>query len=219
MSAYLTSPLPFVLASLLFVSIALLHLTKKNAIAVWLYVVQASAIALLLLLASVHGATVVLVLTLAATVLVKLFIAPAFFFRLIRRHQLRFSASTYLNTPVALFAIAAIVVLTRAIVPNVNVALTPLGHNLLTTSASSIFVSLFLLVNRKGALSQMLGVLSLENSIVAFALFAGLEQGVALQLGILFILVIWITIATVFASMIYRHFGTLDVTEMQTLTA
>jgi len=76
------------------------------------------------------------------------------------------------------------------------------GRNLLLLSVATIMISLFLIINRKGALSQMLGILSLENGIVSFALFAGLEQNPGLQLGITFNILIWIIIATVFISMI-----------------
>ena len=74
------------------------------------------------------------------------------------------------------------------------------------------------MINRKGVLSQMLGILSVENGIVAFALFSGLEQNPALQLGITFNILIWIMIASVFATMIFRQFGSLDVTTMKKLT-
>ena len=81
-----------------------------------------------------------------------------------------------------------------------------------------MLLSIFLTINRKSALSQIIGILSLENSIVAFAIFAGLEQSPSLQIGILFDISIWLTIATAFISMIYAHFGSLDITSMKNLT-
>ncbi len=63
----------------------------------------------------------------------------------------------------------------------------------------------------------MIGILSLENGIVCFATFAGLEQTPGLQLGVIFDIFVWVIIATVFISMIYRHFGSLDVSAMRTL--
>jgi len=66
-------------------------------------------------------------------------------------------------------------------------------------------------------LSQIIGILSLENTIVAFTIFAGLEQSASLQIGIIFDIFVWLIIATVFVSMIYKHFGSLDVTSMKTL--
>jgi hydrogenase-4 membrane subunit HyfE len=74
-----------------------------------------------------------------------------------------------------------------------------------------------MLINRRGAFSQMLGILSLENSILLLASFIGIRQPVALEIGIVFDIVIWMIIAQVFISMIYRQFGTLSVDKMKRL--
>jgi hydrogenase-4 component E len=195
-----------------------LHLTKKNSSAVRLYIAQSSAISLLLLLPAIEESSPLLVIAIIATITVKLFIAPYFFFGLIRKHRLKYSVSTYLNTPITVLIIAALVAFTRTDVFSPLAQLAIEGRNLLLLSVATIMISLFLIINRKGALSQMLGILSLENGIVSFALFAGLEQNPGLQLGITFNILIWIIIATVFISMIYRQFGSLDVTTMKKLT-
>ena len=202
----------------IFASAVFLHLTKKNSSAVRLYIAQSSAISLLLLLPAIEESSPLLVIAIIATITVKLFIAPYFFFGLIRKHRLKYSVSTYLNTPITVLIIAALVAFTRTDVFSPLAQLAVEGRNLLLLSVATIMISLFLIINRKGALSQMLGILSLENGIVSFALFAGLEQNPGLQLGITFNILIWIIIATVFISMIYRQFGSLDVTTMKKLT-
>jgi hydrogenase-4 component E len=145
-------------------------------------------------------------------------LAPLFITRLIRRHDLKFLVSTYANTPLTLIVIAAFTAIahSKVFLPLVNIV--PANRELLALVLSALFISFLLMVNRKGALSQIIGVLSLENSIVAFGLLAGLEQTPALQIGIIFNLSVWIAIATIFISMIYKHFGSLDVTEMTHLT-
>jgi hydrogenase-4 component E len=202
----------------IFASAVFLHLTKKNSSAVRLYIAQSSAISLLLLLPAIEESSPLLVIAIIATITVKLFIAPYFFFGLIKKHRLKYSVSTYLNTPITVLIIAALVAFTRTDVFQPLAQLATEGRNLLLLSVATIMISLFLIINRKGALSQMLGILSLENGIVSFALFAGLEQNPGLQLGITFNILIWIIIATVFISMIYRQFGSLDVTTMKKLT-
>ena len=202
----------------IFASAVFLHLTKKNSSAVRLYIAQSSAISLLLLLPAIEESSPLLVIAIIATITVKLFIAPYFFFGLIKKHRLKYSVSTYLNTPITVLIIAALVAFTRTDVFSPLAQLAIEGRNLLLLSVATIMISLFLIINRKGALSQMLGILSLENGIVSFALFAGLEQNPGLQLGITFNILIWIIIATVFISMIYRQFGSLDVTTMKKLT-
>ncbi len=205
------------LATVVFTSVAILHLIKKNHLAVWWYVVQSSAVVILLLSSAVKAPSFLAFIAIIATIGVKIIIAPYFFFELIKKHQLKFSVTTYLNMPLTLFVIAVLGAITR------TDFFWPLGQlagsntNACFIAFSAIAISLFLIVNRKGALSQMLGVLSLENSIVTFALFAGLEQSPALQLGITFDILLWVTISAVFISMLYKHFGTLNVTTLQKL--
>ncbi|HEY3296116.1 MAG TPA: NADH-quinone oxidoreductase subunit K [bacterium] len=206
------------LATVVFAPAVFLHLTHKNSSAVALYILQSAAIACLLVLATFEQFSPLLALAILSTIAVKLVIAPYFFFRLIRHHQLRFSVSTYLNAPLTLAVIAMLVALVQTDFFKPLVRLAPSGQTpLLITSIATILISMFLMINRKGALSQMLGILSLENGIVAFALFAGLEQNPALQLGITFNILIWIVIASLFAAMIFRQHGSLDVTTMKEL--
>ncbi len=210
--------LQLAMQAVIFAAAVFLHLTKKNSSALRLYIAQSAAISLLLVLPAFEESSWLLVIAIVSTIAVKIFIAPYFFFALIRKHGLKFSVSTYLNTPVTLLVIAALVALTRTEVFRPLAHLSADGNNLSLLSVATIMISLFLIVNRKGALSQMVGILSLENGIVSFAVFAGLEQNPGLQLGITFNILIWIIIATVFISMIYRQFGSLDVTTMKKLT-
>jgi hydrogenase-4 component E len=203
---------------IIFATAVFMHLTKKNSSAIRLYIAQSAAVSLLLLLPAIEESTKLLIVAIASTIAVKLFIAPYFFFGLIRKHRLKFSVSTYLNTPITLLVIAVLVAVTRTEVFRPLAHLASDGNNLLLLNVATIMISLFLSINRKGALSQMLGILSLENGIVSFALSAGLEQNPGLQLGITFNILIWIIIATVFISMMFRQFGSLDVTTMKKLT-
>ncbi|MHB1325854.1 MAG: hypothetical protein ACYC0L_06580 [Thermoleophilia bacterium] len=215
--AHLNQQTLLVFATIIFASAVFLHLTRKNTSAVRLYMVQSSAIAALLILSSFDRFSPLLITAIVATVAVKIFIAPYFFYGLIRRHQLKFSVNTYLNTPVSLLVIAALLALTQSDFFSALAVLATSSEKMLRLAFATILISLFLGINRKDALSQMIGILSLENGIVAFALFAGLEQSPGLQLGITFNILIWVIIATVFASMIFRKFGSLDVTAMKKL--
>jgi len=205
------------LLQILFLTIVFLHVSKKNLGAVWAYGLQSLVIVVLLLNSYFETLNASLLLIALLVLAVKVILAPGFFSRLIKKNELVFSASTYLNVPLTLITLAALTAVAH------SGAFTPLttiveGHQpLLSLSLSMIFLSLFLIINRKSVLSQIIGILSLENSIVAFAIFAGLEQSFSLQIGILFDISIWLIISTVFISMIYKNFGSLDVTSMKKL--
>lgn len=201
----------------MFLAAVFLHVVKKNSTAAFLYCAQSSAMAVILFMAAIEAGSRSLLFVALATFAIKAFVAPLFFTRLIKRHQLKFSASTYLNVPLTLIVVAALTALTRS---HIFASLTALGEGregMLSLAIAMMFISLFLIVNRKGAISQMIGILSLENSIVAFAVFAGLEQAPGLQMGIMFDILVWVVVATVFSSMIYKQFGSLDVTAMRRL--
>ncbi len=205
------------LLGIIFLTVVFLHLTKKNSGAVIAYSVQSLAIVLVLFNSFLETGRVSLLFVTLLAFVVKVILAPLFFVRLIKKNGLRFSVSTYLNIPLTLIIIAAITAMAHSqkLAPLVNIV--PANHALLSLALSAMFLSLGLIINRKGALSQIIGILSFENSIIVFAVFAGLEQSPALQAGIMFDLFVWLVIATVFMSMIYRHFGSLDVTSMRHL--
>jgi len=201
----------------IFLSAVLLHITKRNSTAVSLYFIQSLAIAVLLFHPLIENFSPVIMLMAVLTLAVKAVVAPLFFLRLVKRHQLKFSASTYLNTPLTLIAIAILTALTNSQILSHIASVEPPSRKILSLAIAVVLVSFFLIINRKGAISQIIGILSLENGIVAFALFSGLEQSPALQIGIMFDLLVWVIIATVFISMIYKQFGSLDVTAMKHL--
>lgn len=194
-----------------------LHLAKKNVNEALLYALQSSAIVAMLGAALWERRSVGLLAVAVIMLIVKVILAPAFFIRLVKRHKLRFSADTYANAPEVFLGIGLILLLVSSGIFDPLTHIVPANHSYLLVSLAALFTSILLMVNRKGALSQAVGVLSIENSIVAFTIFAELEGSVMFELGILFDVFVWIIIAIVFVSMLYRHFGSLDLTVMKHL--
>lgn len=205
------------LLTLFFVTIVFLHISKKNLAVAVMYGFQSLAIVLLLIATFFETGEISLLIVAILVLTVKVILAPTFIVSLIRKFKQKFLVTTYVNAPLTLIVVAALTAIAHSNIfaPLTNIV--PANRQLLSLSLAALFISIFLIVNRKGALSQIIGVLSLENSIVAFALFAGLEQTPSLQIGIIFDISVWIIIAIVFISMIYKHFGSLDVTEMRNL--
>lgn len=202
----------------IFLAAVFMHLVKKNADFIILYAVQSVAVVCIIFLFSLVKGLPGLTLSALLTLLVKGILAPMFFFRLISRNKLKFAASTYLNLPLTFFVVMILIVIAKlTFVSQVASVLSPERPSFLFLSLGTIFISLFMIINRKSAISQIIGTLSLENAIVSFASFIGLEHSFVLELGITFDLVAWIIIASVFISMIQKHFGTLDITVMKNL--
>lgn len=205
------------LLGVIFLTVVFLHLTKKNLLATIAYEIQSFAIMLILLNSFLETKNFYLLIIVLLVLIIKVILAPLFFVNFIKKHSLSFSVSTYFNTPLTLIIIAILtfIAYSQKFTPLTNII--PANQPLLSIALSFIFLSLFLIINCKGALSQILGILSLENSIVAFIVFAGLEQSPSLQIGVIFNIFIWIIIATTFMSMLYKHFESQDVTSMKNL--
>jgi len=208
---------PEILLTIFFLTVVFLHVAKKNAGMATAYSIQSGAIAGILFSSFFQTGNISLLFIALLIVIVKVILAPMFFIKLIKKHELTFSVSSYLNTPLTLIIIAGLTAMANSEKFAPLTGIIPANQTFLSFALSAMFLSLFLIINHKGALSQIVGMLSLENSIVAFAIFAGLEQSLGLQIGIIFNIFVWLIIATVFMSMIYEHFGTLDVTSMKKL--
>lgn len=194
-----------------------MNIVKKNSTLINLYVLQSLAVVGLLGIHAFEKASLTSYLIVLIVFAIKIVIAPRFFYSFINRSKLNLSASTYLTVPLTLIILLALIAFSQSdILKPLNSLIneTPEVRMMLM---SSILMSLFLVTNRKGALSQIIGVLALENSIVALGFFIGSKQTFGLELGILFDVGVWIVIASVFVSMIYKHFGTHDVTKLTEL--
>ena len=215
--ASIVSQILFFLEVLIFASIILMHLAKKSSSVVNLYMTQSLIISGLLLSSVLRNFSWLLLAVVIANFIVKVVAAPYIFKRMIKKHHIKFSASTYLNGPLTLAILAVITAFTYSHLFRPLTIIAPANAQTILLAVAVMFSSVFMLINRKGALSQSIGVLSLENGIVSFAFLSGLEQMPALQLGILFDIAVWIIIAGAFVSMIYKHMETLDVSTMQHL--
>lgn len=207
----------FLFDMIIFLSVILIHLTQKNVSVVYFYAIQSLVIASLLLYTSIIDHSLSLAGVAVLILAIKVIFGPRYFLKLVRKHEIQTTASNYLNLPLTLAAIAGLTMLAYTKFFQPLISLAPVNHNALLISVATIFISLFIIINRKGALSQMIGVLCLENAIFSFFFAAGLGQGAGLELGIVFDILVWILIASTFVSMVYKKFGTVDVTVMTDL--
>jgi hydrogenase-4 component E len=213
----LTSQTLFILEMLLFATVVLMHFARKSIELTFLYAAQSLIIVVVLLFSALKEASVLLIAVTVLTFLVKVIMVPYLSFRLTRRLKMQFPIKTYLNAPMTMIVLALLTAFAYSGLFRPLTILIQGNTNAMFLAIGMIFISIFLVINRRGVLSQIYGVLSVENGIISFAYVAGLETMPGLQLGILFDILVWILIATVFSSMIYLHFGSQDTSAMQHL--
>lgn len=208
----------FLLDIIAFLAAVFMHLVRRSRTLVRLYALQSFAVAGTLFFLGFIGDESSLMVVGAITLLVKAIIAPIFFNKVIRNLAGVSSATNYLNTPLTLFVLTGLVMFSFSKVFLPLSALYPQAFVSVALNIALVFISIFLLINRRGVFTQMVGMLSLENSIVLFAAFFGLRHPLPLEIGSIFDIIIWMVIASAFMSMIYRQFGTLSTADMKRLT-
>ncbi len=207
------------LDGLAFLLAILMHLTRRNANLVRLYLIQSLFLSILLLVLGFSLGEKSLLWMALLTFFVKVVIAPAFFFRVLRKIPgAEISATNYLSTPLTLVVVMALVILSYSKIIIPLGVLTPEMLGLFSLNLSMVLTSIFLLINRRGIFTQIVGILCLENSIVFLSTIIGAKQPVGLEIGMLFDIALWIVVAMVFISMIHAQFGTLSTAPLKKLT-
>lgn len=209
--------LQLLLQSIMFLSVILMNVVKKNTLLVSLYLIQSVALTVLLGSYAVVEKSVALYVVVLVMFVVKAIIAPVIFTKIIWKTKLNLVISTYCNIPLTIGILAGICIFTQSeIFSSFPFIATTIPHMSLLFFGG-IFISLFLIINRKGLIPQAIGVLSLENFIYSMSLFLGVKQLAYLELGILFDILSWTIIARILISSIFKHYHSFDVTELSNL--
>lgn len=212
-----TIQLTLTLESLIFLAAVFSHLIKKNKTLISVYCAQSLALSVLLAGIGIIEHAEGLLLAAGMTFVAKVILAPTIFTRVMKQFDERALTGAYLNTPLTLIAMLTLVLFAYADVFEPLVGLSANGGGVMHLALAGIFVSLLLTINRKGVVHQIIGVLSMENGIVALGALAGLEHTFALELGMIFDVVMWMVGASVFIALVHQHFGTLDTSVIKDL--
>ncbi len=200
-----------------FVAVVLLHLVKSTTYTLRLYALQSAAVATIIIVLGIAGDELGLVIVGVVTFIAKVIVAPYFFLRLLRRFGHLVSSTSYLSTPATLAVMLGLIVFAASQSFAALWTVSSVTPDVFVFNIAMVFIAIFLLINRQGALAQIIAVLALENSVVLFALFLGVKQTLALELGIVFDILVWMVIAYAFLRLVHRQFGSLDTREMNRL--
>lgn len=201
-------------ALVIFFSVVIMNIAKKNTNLVFTYLIQSLMLVILLGIRSLNEMSLEMGIVTIVLFIIKVIIAPKLLFRIIKQHKANISATTFLNVPMTLGSLVLLCIFAQSNIFSPFFNLTPLLRVLLI---GGMLMSFFLTINRKGAISQIIGILSLENCIFTFGYFLGLKQAAALEIGMLFDVFFWINISGIFVIMMIKHFGSIDVTELKEL--
>jgi hydrogenase-4 component E len=153
----------------------------------------------------------------AALAVLKVVIIP----RLLRRMERRFAAERelqpYINTPSSL-VIAGLLVLFGYAITRPLVALSQLPTRAgMPLAMGLVLVSLFVVISRKKALTQVVGFLMLENGLALLAVLGTYGIPLIVELGVFLDVLMGFLVMQIFIYQIHETFESIDVEQLNRL--
>lgn len=181
------------------------------------YVWQAWLLAAITATIGYFGADSQLYVVAAVLVALKAFAIPA----LLRRMQSRFEGhleiNPYVNTETSLMIAGLLVVFAYVLArPWVAVTTLPTREGL-PLAMALLFVSLFVIVSRKKAITQVIGFLMLENAIGLLAVVGTYGVPLLVEFGIFLDALMGFLVMQIFVYDIHETFNTIDVEQLRRL--
>ena len=141
--------------------------------------------------------------------------------RLLKRMEVRFAAerevAPYVNTETSLLISALLVLFAYAITRPI-VALSQLPTRAgMPLAMGLIFVSLFVVISRKKAITQVIGFLMLENGLALHAVLGTFGIPLIVELGVFLDVLLGFLVMQIFVYQIHETFESIDVEQLNRL--
>lgn len=153
------------------------------------------------------------------TLLIKSIIIPKVLTYVTRKLEIEFKLETnpHVSIRASVIISALLVALSYFLIQQIPFKSDQIVNAYLPVSMAQFFIGLFVLVNRRTVLSQVVGLLIIENGLFLFAM--ALTHGVSLliEIGIFVDILVGILISSILLFRISRTFDSLDVGKLENL--
>lgn len=203
-------------AVFLFITVLLIAAAKRTATCIALFALQCAVVtAQIAAMGFLHGSGEAIVVA-AMVLVVKVVAIPYVLLRITKGLKVSptVSAST---TPAQSTFIAAALILLAFVVVQPFARAFALDSEMLAAATAILLTGGFLMVSRRKALMQVIGLLVLENGIFLAALTTTFGMPLVVEMGIFFDLLIWVMLIGVFVFRIRETFEHVDVSRLRRL--
>ncbi len=143
--------------------------------------------------------------------LLKVFIIPRVLNRAVVKIGLQRAALPYLSTPATLVVCGSLVVIAFYVMAPIAASNPLPTAEAIPIAFAGVLVGFFVMVNRRRALTQILGFLMLENSIFLLALLATYGVPFIVEMGVFLDVLVAVLIMEVFIYRIKENFDSIEV--------
>ncbi|HUW67278.1 MAG TPA: hydrogenase [Candidatus Nanoarchaeia archaeon] len=150
------------------------------------------------------------------TLIIKAAIIPYIFLYIIREIKVKKEVELYVNISPSLIIGGVLFVISYYLIKSIHI-LSELSSLSLSASMSLVSIGLFIMISRKKALMQMLGILIMENGLFLGAISLTYGMPLLVELGIFFDVLIGVLIMGILIFRINRTFESIDTDMLKTL--
>jgi hydrogenase-4 component E len=200
----------------LFLTVLLLAAARRISTSVLLFSLQSAAITAQVAATAYYEQSIEAYVIAALVLSIKVIGIPYVFFRLIERLKTPRDVKASTTPAQSVFIAVAMIFISYAAVRSYAQDVSVAGDTL-AASVSLILTGAFLMVSRKKALMQMIGLLVMENGIFLAALATTFGMPLVIEIGIFFDVVVGVLLMGIFTFRIRDTFEHLDVSKLRRL--
>lgn len=151
------------------------------------------------------------------TLVLKTMVIPQVFFRIIRRLGIRKEMESYVNIPFSLLLAILLVFLSFYVTGDGKIFKPVSSGEFMPLAVSTVLFGMLVMTTRKKAITQVLGLLLMENGLFFMAVTMTFGMPLLVEIGIFFDVLVGVIIMGIFVFKIRETFEGIDVDEMTVL--
>ena len=181
------------------------------------FALQSLALGLLALAIAYYTGLSHIYVVAALTLALKAYVIPRILAYVMVRIKVEREVDPMLKIPTSLLVCGGLAVLAYYITEPLIQSADAITRNVLTFSLAVVLIGLFVMVSRRKAMTQVIGLLMMENGLFMAAISITYGMPLIVELGVFFDVLVAVLIMGVFAFRINRTFDTMDTSFLRRL--
>jgi hydrogenase-4 component E len=206
----------FLAAAILLVSLLVMASTRMGQL-VRSFAVQSVMLALVAAVLAHYTGSEHIYLVAGLTLVVKGIVIPRFLMYSVDRLKVKREIEPLVNIPGSLLISGALIIVSYYVTEPLISSAETVTRNCLAISMSVVLIGMFMMISRRKALTQMVGLLMMENGLFLGIISTTYGMPLIVEIGIFFDVFMAVLIMGIFAFRVNRSFETLDTTFMRRL--
>ena len=206
-----------ILAVLMLMSTIVLIGSSRLRVCIWAYALRSFVLALVSgLIAYFSGIHHIYVAT-GVSIALKVIVIPGFLFYIINKIKIKEDVESFINYTLSLLIACGLILIayysTESILKFENVFM----RHCLPVSLAITLLGFFVMISRKKAITQILGLLAMEDGLFFAALSTSYGMPLVVELGIFFDILVSVIIMGIYVYRIKETFDTIDTDSLREL--